>query len=107
SAETIRPALAGPLRAALEGASGRRGQLTGRLAGALDGASSATAALEVALHDAWARSLDAPLVELLGGRLEDGLMNDMTISLEEPDVMAEHARAAVARGEQILKIKLG
>src|SRR5699024_6184155 len=107
SAETISSALAGPLRAALEGATGTLGQLTARLAGALDGASSATAALEVALHDAWARSLDAPLVELLGGRLEDGLMNDMTISLEEPDVMAEHARAAVARGEQILKIKLG
>ena len=107
SAATISAALAGPLRAALEGASGTLGELAARLAGALDGASSARAALEVALHDAWARSAGAPLVELLGGRVEDGLMNDMTISLEEPEVMAEHARAASARGEQILKIKLG
>src|SRR5699024_9653532 len=107
SAATISAALAGPLRTALEGASGTVGELTARLTGALDGASSARAALEVARHDAWARSAGAPLVELLGGRIEDGLMNDMTISLEEPEVMAEHARAAVARGEQVLKIKLG
>src|SRR5699024_9440861 len=67
----------------------------------------AKAALEVALHDAWARAASAPLVELLGGRLDEGLLNDMTISLADPAVMAEHARAAVADGEQILKIKLG
>src|SRR5699024_8523349 len=83
SAATISAALAGPLRTALEGASGTVGELAARLSGALDGASSARAALEVALHDAWARSAGAPLVELLGGRIEDGLMNDMTISLEE------------------------
>ncbi|MDN5900813.1 MAG: dipeptide epimerase, partial [Brachybacterium sp.] len=107
SADTISTALAGPLRVALESAAGTLGELTDRVAGALEGASSAKSALEVALHDAWAQTVGKPLVELLGGRLEDGLMNDMTISLEDPEVMAEHARAAVADGEQILKIKLG
>ncbi|MGO1199812.1 MAG: dipeptide epimerase [Brachybacterium sp.] len=107
SAETITAALAGPLRSALEGATGTLGELTRRIGAALEGASSARAAADVALHDAWAKSVGTPLVELLGGRLEDGLMNDMTISLEDPDVMAEHARTAVAGGEQILKIKLG
>ncbi|HEX7351112.1 dipeptide epimerase [Brachybacterium sp.] len=107
SAASITAALAGPLRAALEGRSGTLGELTSAIAGALEGASSAKAAAEVALHDAWAKAAGRPLVEMLGGRLEDGLMNDMTISLEDPDVMAEHARAAAASGEQILKIKLG
>ena len=107
SASTIAAALAGPLRTALEGATGTLGELTSRLSGALPGASSAKAAAEVALHDAWAKTTGRPLVELLGGRLEDGLMNDMTISLEDPEVMAGHARAAIAGGEQILKIKLG
>lgn len=107
SAETISAALSGPLRSALEGADGTLGDLTSRIGGVLEGSSSARAAAEVALHDAWAKSAGRPLVELLGGRLEDGLMNDMTISLEDPEVMAEHARSAVANGEQILKIKLG
>ncbi|WP_193106614.1 dipeptide epimerase [Brachybacterium sp. FME24] len=107
SAETIDRALAGPLRAALEGATGSITELCARIAGALEGATSAKASLEVALFDAWAKAADRPLVELLGGRLGDGLMNDMTISLEDPEVMAEHAREAVADGEQILKIKLG
>ena len=107
SARTIEAALTGPLRAVLEGARGTVPELAARIAGALDGATSAKAALEVALHDAWARRHDMPLVELLGGRADEGLMNDMTISLQEPEVMADRARDAAAAGEQILKIKLG
>ena len=107
SAATIAAALEGPLRAAVEGVTDSLTGLAGRAARALDGATSAKAALEVALHDAWAREAGLPLVELLGGRLGDGLMNDMTVSLEDPDVMADHAREAVAAGAQILKIKLG
>lgn len=107
SAATIAEALDGPLRRAVEGAGGTITELSARVAAALEGATSAKSALEVALHDAWARSHDAPLVELLDGRVGDGLMNDMTISLEDPEVMAAHTREAVAGGEQILKIKLG
>lgn len=130
SADTIKGALTGPLRAAVEGGHGTIVELSARVAGALDGATSAKAALEVALHDAWARSVGAALVELLGGRvdggaadgsgigdgglgggrgggLEGGLVNDMTISLESPETMAARTREAVAGGEQILKIKLG
>ena len=46
-------------------------------------------------------------MELLGGSTEGELLNDMTVSLEEPEVMARRAREAVDTGEQILKIKLG
>lgn len=52
SARTIQQSLEGPLRAALEGASGTILELSARIAGALEGATSAKAALEVALHDA-------------------------------------------------------
>ncbi|GAA4529434.1 dipeptide epimerase [Brachybacterium paraconglomeratum] len=107
SADTISRALDGPLRAAVEGVTDSVTGLSARVAAALEGATSAKAAMEVALHDAWARDAGRPLVELLGGRLDDGLMNDMTISLEDPEVMAQHAREAIGAGEQILKIKLG
>lgn len=106
-AASIAAALGGPLRAAVEGRRGTLRELTRAVAGAAPGASSARAALDVALHDAWARRLDRPLVELLGGRTGGQLPNDMTISLEDPDSMAQHAREAVAGGHEVLKIKLG
>lgn len=107
SAATIHEALTGPLGAALTGARGTLPELATRIAGALPGATSAKAALDVALHDAAARAAEVPLVELLGGSTGGELLNDMTVSLEEPEVMARRAREAVDSGEQILKIKLG
>lgn len=106
-AASILAALDGPLGAALRGARGTIGELSARIAAAMPGATSAKAALEVALHDAWARAAGRPLVELLGGSAEATMRNDMTVSLEEPATMAERAREAVAAGHEILKIKLG
>ena len=106
-AASILAALDGPLGAALRGARGTIGELSARIAGAMPGATSAKAALEVALHDAWARAAGRPLVELLGGSAEATMRNDMTVSLEEPETMAQRAREAVAAGHEILKIKLG
>ena len=106
-AASILAALDGPLGAALRGARGTIGELSARIAGAMPGATSAKAALEVALHDAWARAAGRPLVELLGGSAEETMRNDITVSLEEPATMAERAREAVAAGHEILKIKLG
>ena len=106
-AASILAALDGPLGAALRGAQGTIGELSARIAGAMPGATSAKAALEVALHDAWARAAGRPLVELLGGSAVATMRNDMTVSLEEPATMAERAREAVAAGHEILKIKLG
>lgn len=107
SAASIEAALRGPLRETIERATGTIMELSAAVAGALPRATSAKAALEVALHDAWARSAGSPLVELLGGDVDAALLNDMTISLEDPGTMAARAREAVAGGEQILKIKLG
>ena len=106
-AASILAALDGPLGAALRGARGTIGELSARIAGAMPGATSAKAALEVALHDAWARAAGRPLVELLGGSADATMRNDMTVSLEEPATMAQRAREAVAAGHEILKIKLG
>lgn len=107
SAQSIAAALAGPLRAAVEGATDTVAGHSARIAAALEGATSAKAALEVALHDAWARAAGRPLVELLGGDVHGRLRNDMTVSLEDPAVMAARAREAVTGGAEILKIKLG
>lgn len=111
SAATIRDAVDGPLRDALEGAEGTIAELSGLVTSALPGATSAKSAVDVALHDAWGKLAGAPLAALLGGD-PDGLSgawmrNDMTVSLESPEAMARHAVEAAAAGYRILKIKLG
>ena len=86
-AASILAALDGPLGAALRGARGTIGELSARIAGAMPGATSAKAALEVALHDAWARAAGRPLVELLGGSAVATMRNDMTVSLDRKSVV--------------------
>lgn len=101
------------LSPALTGERGSIHQLDARAAAAAGtGASSASAAVSVALFDAWSRLTNQPLAAVLASRggwpePERAMVNDMTISLQAPDTMAEEARAAAAQGEQILKIKLG
>lgn len=106
-AASILADVTGPLTTTLTGAHGTLAELSALLPSALPGDSSARAAADVALHDAWARDADRPLVELLGGNIEDRLESDMTISLEDPAVMATRAREAAAAGYRMLKIKLG
>ena len=133
SAETILAAVNGPIAAALTDAEGTPDELASLARQAVDGGtggtgaarsggagaartahtSSARSAVDVAVHDALARSLGVPLVELLGAdrgvRLDRdaALASDMTVSLEDPATMAQRARQAVADGYSILKIKLG
>ena len=67
---------------------------------------SAKAAVEVAVYDLYAQSLDAPLYQVLGGG-EPVLSTDITISVDYIDKMVEDARAAVENGFETLKIKVG
>lgn len=76
------------------------------LHGAMHGNASAKAALDVALHDLWARRLGAPVHRLLGGA-EGRVRTDMTISVDDPEIMARDAAEAVARGFDVLKVKVG
>ncbi|MCT1556858.1 dipeptide epimerase [Helcobacillus massiliensis] len=111
--DTMTAALQGPLAAALEGADGTVTDLDRRIAAAVDGATSAKSALSVALHDAWARTLDLPLVQALAALRgwpvdpDWSIEADMTVSLEDPRTMAGHAEDAAADGYRILKVKLG
>lgn len=112
-AASIVAALDGPLGAALHGARGTLAELSGAVRTArrdrAPGATSAAAALDVALADAAARSAGVPLADLLGADpgAERAMVNDMTISLEDPHQMATSAREATASGARILKVKLG
>lgn len=106
SLESIESAIAGPLRAAV--VSTRVDEIDGvlaRMSRSVVGNSSAKAALDIALHDLWARSLGAPLHRLLGGARSE-LVTDVTVSLASPDEMAGAAARRVQEGFSRLKVKL-
>jgi len=67
---------------------------------------SAKAATEIAVYDLFAQSFKVPLYKVLGGG-EPLLSTDITISIDYIDKMVEHAIAAVDRGFDALKIKVG
>jgi L-alanine-DL-glutamate epimerase-like enolase superfamily enzyme len=68
------------------------------------GSRAARAAIDEALHDLWGKKLGQPLYRLFGLNPKKLPLTSFTIGIDEPEVMAEQARAA---NYPILKIKLG
>lgn len=64
------------------------------------------AAIECALYDLLARTLDRPLHALFGGLRHETLANARIIPLKVPQAMAEVAAGLVERGFGFLKVKL-
>ena len=70
------------------------------------GSPSAKAAIDMAIYDLLAKSLDIPLYQLLGGKSQD-ITTDITISLASPEKMVAECRKRVDEGFTIIKIKVG
>ena len=73
---------------------------------AMEKNSSAKAAVEIAVHDLWGQLYGAPLYKLLGGG-DPAITTDITISVDYIDKMVADSLAAVERGFESLKIKVG
>lgn len=70
------------------------------------GAPAARAALDMALHDLWARERGKPLVEILG-RAQRSLATSITIGIKPLDETLSEAHEYLARGFRALKVKIG
>jgi L-alanine-DL-glutamate epimerase-like enolase superfamily enzyme len=68
---------------------------------------SAVCAVDVALHDLASRRAKMPLWRWLGGAHSIRMMTNMTISVDDPDAMADCAQLAVREGFETLKVKVG
>ncbi|MBB5208764.1 dipeptide epimerase [Chiayiivirga flava] len=73
---------------------------------ALERNTSAKAAVEIAIYDLWAQLYDTPLYRMLGGG-DPVIATDITISVDYIDKMVADSVAAVERGFESLKIKVG
>ncbi len=67
---------------------------------------AARAALDMALHDLWARQHDRPLVDLLG-RAHHTLPTSITIGIRDLAATLAEAAEYTARGFRVLKVKVG
>lgn len=67
---------------------------------------SAKAAVDMAIYDLYAKNLKKPLYQVLGGSKNE-IETDLTISVNDIDVMVADSRKAVEQGFRILKIKVG
>ena len=68
------------------------------------GSRAARSAIDQALHDLWGKKLGQPLYKLFGLNPKKLPLTSFTIGIDEPEVMAEQAKAA---DYPIIKIKLG
>ena len=68
------------------------------------GSRAARSAIDQALHDLWGKKLGQPLYKLFGLNPDKLPLTSFTIGIDEPEVMAEQARAL---SYPIIKIKLG
>ena len=81
-------------------------RLTRLIQGSLEKNSSAKAAVEIAVYDLFAQLYGAPLYKILGGG-DPVITTDITISVDYIDKMVADSLAAVERGFESLKIKVG
>jgi len=104
---SIRTAIEGPLKHFLLGRAIENFEELMAQLYALPGVNAgARVAVDIALYDLYGRLHTSPLYKLLGGRRRE-LVTDLTISLNEPDVMARDSLDAVRRGFATLKLKVG
>ncbi len=74
---------------------------------AVEGNSGAKALLDIALHDAYARSLGIDVSGLLGGRRHGRLPTNASVAFGSPDKAAADARTALADGFRVIKVRVG
>ncbi len=106
STASIVAALTGPIQAALIGQDARDlNVLLQKVQKSCINNPSAKAAMDIALHDLFAKWLNQPLYAILGGNKP--LTTCMTIGLDTPEIMQKAAIKAVDNGFSALKIKVG
>ncbi|GAB3559722.1 dipeptide epimerase [Spelaeicoccus albus] len=105
--DSITALVTGQIADAVTGSPASLADLARAVGASAVGNASAKAAVDMAIHDAHARALGVPLTTLLGGDVRAAMAGDMTVSLDEPDVMARHAADAAESGFTCIKVKLG
>ncbi len=105
--ESIIATLDGPIRKAIVGQEiDNLDHICNLLDSCIEHNTSAKAAADIAIYDLYGK-LHKQSVAKLFGASRDEIITDITISVNEPEEMAEDAKKAIARGFKTLKVKVG
>ncbi|MGM8366016.1 mandelate racemase/muconate lactonizing enzyme family protein [Virgibacillus sp. W0181] len=74
---------------------------------AVYGAPTAKAAIDIACYDLAGKALKTPVYQLLGGKYREEMEVPYVLSILPPEQLVKEAKEAVAKGYQILKMKVG
>ena len=80
--------------------------VTGKVQSCIVHNSSAKAAVDMALWDLYGQLYSIPVYKLMGGG-KSTIVTDITISVNDPEVMVKDALNAIERGYDCLKMKVG
>ncbi|MEM9221199.1 MAG: mandelate racemase/muconate lactonizing enzyme family protein [Pseudomonadota bacterium] len=78
-----------------------------RMDSLLNGHKYAKAAIDIAAHDLWSRTLGVSVSDILGGALTDNVPSYYAIGVSEPDEAGRIAAEKAAQGYMRLQIKVG
>lgn len=84
-----------------------REKIHSRMKEILKGNRASKAGIDIAVHDLLGKAWNVPLWKLLGGFRSSRITTDFTVSLDEPDLMANKTAELVAEGFTEIKVKLG
>ncbi len=68
---------------------------------------SIKSAFDIAFHDIASQNMNVPLYKFLGGKKNESIETDYTISIGDPKLMATDALSIIHEGFQVIKVKLG
>lgn len=69
-------------------------------------AGAAKTAIDIACHDIMGKACGLPLYKVLGG-LSNEIETDITVGIDEPEIMAQNAKDYVNQGFNVIKTKVG
>ncbi|MFV0433267.1 MAG: mandelate racemase/muconate lactonizing enzyme family protein [Leucobacter sp.] len=78
-----------------------------RMNSLLRGHNQAKAAIDIATHDLTGKHYGVRVADLLGGAVTERVPSYYSLTIDDPDVVADHAAERVAEGYQRLQIKIG
>ena len=73
----------------------------------IDANTSAKAAVDIAVHDAAAKSLKVPVYVLLGGRKRENLELAWSLGLKDFETSVQEAKDRMKQGFKVMKVKVG
>ncbi|MFD1929182.1 mandelate racemase/muconate lactonizing enzyme family protein [Sporosarcina siberiensis] len=73
----------------------------------IHGHSAAKSAVDIAIHDAWGKTLNQPVYELIGGKYRDEIPLAYVVGIKDDQSAYDEAMQKIEEGFSVIKVKVG